>query len=373
MIHPGLAPSRSRWVVLPLLAVVVLAGLWTAFWFYAASSAQAVLTRWREQETRFGRTYTCGSQTAGGYPFRIELRCGDAAAELRAFQPALAIAAKSLLVVAQVYDPTLLVGEITGPMTVAEAGGRESLIATWQLAQISVRGRPNAPERVSIAADDLQLERGRETGGTRLAAATHMELHGRVDAVSTPDNPVADLVVRLSGATAPVFGGLAAQPLDADVTAVLRGLKSFAPRPLPVMLRELQAAGGKLDISRARVAQGETIVQASGAVGLSPNGRLDGTMTVTIAGFDKFMASVGGLQKVLPPAAAPSRPALSAFERIAPALGGSARDQVAAGLLGLLGERTLLENKPAVTMQLRLTDGAAFLGPIPLGQIPPLY
>jgi hypothetical protein len=82
---------------------------------------------------------------------------------------------------------------------------------------------------------------------------------------------------------------------------------------------------------------------------------------------------LGGLQKSLPPAAAPSRPALSAFERIAPGLGGSARDQVAAGLLGLLGERTLLENKPAVTMQLRLTDGAAFLGPIPLGQIPPLY
>jgi hypothetical protein len=24
-------------------------------------------------------------------------------------------------------------------------------------------------------------------------------------------------------------------------------------------------------------------------------------------------------------------------------------------------------------MQLRLTDGAAYLGPIPLGQIPPLY
>jgi hypothetical protein len=373
MIHPDLAPSRSRWVVLPFLAVVVLAGLWTAFWFYASSSAETMLTRWREQESRFGRTYTCGSQTTGGYPFRIELRCGDAAAELRAFQPALVIAAKSLLVLAQVYDPTLLIGEITGPMTVTEAGGRESLIATWQLAQISVRGRPNAPERVSIAADGLQLERGRESGGMRLAAATHMELHGRVNSGSMPDNPVADLVVRLSGATAPALGGLAAQPLDADITAVLRGLKSFAPRPLPVMLRELQAAGGRLDVSKARVAQGETIVQATGSVGLSPNGRLDGTMTVTIAGFDKFMASVGGLQKALPPAAAPSRPALSAFERIAPALGGSARDQVAAGLLGLLGERTLLENKPAVTMQLRLTDGAAFLGPIPLGQIPPLY
>jgi hypothetical protein len=373
MIHPDLAPSRSRWVVVPFLVVVVLAGLWTGFWFYAASTADGTLTRWREQESRFGRTYTCGSQTTGGYPFRIEVRCADAAAEMRAFQPALMIAAKSLLVVAQVYDPSLLIGEVTGPMAVTEAGGRDALTANWQLAQISVRGRPNAPERVSIAVDDLRLDHGRDGGGARLAAAAQMELHGRVDPGSTPDSPVADLVVHLSGATAPAIGGVATQPLDADVTAVLRGLKSFAPRPLPIALRELQAAGGKLEVSNARVTQGETIVQAIGSVGLSPNGRLDGALTVTIAGFDKFMASIGGLQKVLPQAAAPSRPALSAFDRLAPVLGGSGRDQIAAGLLGLLGERTLLDNKPAITMQLRLTDGAAFLGPIPLGQIPPLY
>jgi hypothetical protein len=372
MIHPDLAPSRFRWVALPLVAVVILAGLWTAFWFYAASTAETTLTRWREQESKLGRVYTCGSQTTGGYPFRIEVRCTDAAVEMRAFQPTLMISAKGLLVMAQVYDPTLLVGEVTGPLIVTEAGARESLVATWQLAQISVRGRPNAPERLSITADDLRLDRGPESGGGRLAAANHMELHARVSPSSTAENLLADLVVRLSGATAPGAGTLAVQPLDAEVTAVLRGLKSFAPKPLPVMLRELQEAGGRLDVSRARAQQGETIAQATGSLGLSPNRRLDGTMAVTIAGFDKLMASLGGMQKVLPQAAAPSRPALSAFDRIAPALGGS-RDQVAAGLLGLLGERTLLEGKPAVTMQLRLTDGAAFLGPIPLGQTPPLY
>jgi hypothetical protein len=96
-------------------------------------------------------------------------------------------------------------------------------------------------------------------------------------------------------------------------------------------------------------------------------------MSVSIAGFDKFMASIGSLQKTLPPAAAPKSSALSAFDRLAPALGGAGRNEIAAGLLGLLGERTVLEGKQAVTMQLRLTDGAAYLGPIPLGQIPPLY
>ena len=372
MIHPELAPSRSRWVVAPFLGVLVLAALWTGFWLYASSTAQGTLAQWREQEARLGRTYTCGAQTAGGYPFRLEVRCDDATVEMRAFQPALLIAARSFLVVAQVYDPTLLIGEITGPLTVTEAGGRETLVATWRLAQISARGRPNAPERVSLAADDLRIDRGRE-GGPRLASAAHLELHGRADPGSTASSPAADLILRLSGATLPAAGDLAAQPADAEATAVLRGLKSVAPRPIPTMLRELQAAGGRLEVSSARLQQADTLVQANGSIGLSPAGRLDGTMTVAIAGFDKFMASLGSLPRAAPPPAAPTRPALSAFDRIAPALGGAGRDQIAAGLLGLLGERTILEGRPAVTMQLRLTDGAAYLGPIPLGQIPPLY
>jgi len=372
MIHPELAPSRSRWVVVPFLVFVVLAAVWTGFWFYASSTAQATFAQWREHEARLGRTYSCGSQSTGGYPFRLEVRCDDARVEMRAFQPQMVIAAKSVLVVAQVYDPTLLIGEVTGPMTISQAGAPEALVASWRLAQISVRGRPNAPERVSMVADDVRIDRGRE-GGPQLAGATHLELHGRTDAASTSDNPVADLVVRLAGATAPAAGALAAQPLDGEVAAVLRGLKSFAPRPLPTALRELQAAGGRLDVSSARLQQGDTIVQANGSVGLSPTGRLDGTMAVSIAGFDKLMASIGGLQKAQSPTAAPKGSPLSAFDRLAPALGGGGRNDIAAGLLGLLGERTVLEGKQAVTMQLRLTDGAAYLGPIPLGQIPPLY
>src|ERR1700745_3817882 len=174
MIHPELAPSRSRWVVLPFLAFVVVAAAWTGFWFYASSTAQATLAQGREQEARLGRTYSCGSQSTGGYPFRLEVRCDDARVEMRAFQPAVVIATKSLLVVAQVYDPTLLIGEITGPMTISEAGAPEPLVANWRLAQISVRGRPNAPERVSMAADDVRIDRGRE-GGPRLAGANHLE------------------------------------------------------------------------------------------------------------------------------------------------------------------------------------------------------
>ena len=41
--------------------------------------------------------------------------------------------------------------------------------------------------------------------------------------------------------------------------AVLHGMKDFAAKPLPIRLRDWQAAGGRLEIQSARLAQGETL------------------------------------------------------------------------------------------------------------------
>src|SRR5947207_13940328 len=89
MIHPDLAPRRrSRRIVWLLLAVVILAGAWTAFWFYAAATAETKIAEWRAQESKAGRIHSCGSQGIAGHPFRIELRCADAGRELRTREPA---------------------------------------------------------------------------------------------------------------------------------------------------------------------------------------------------------------------------------------------------------------------------------------------
>ena len=44
---------------------------------------------------------------------------------------------------------------------------------------------------------------------------------------------------------------------------------------------------------------------------------------------------------------------------------------VGAAVLG--GQQTELEGQRAVTLTLRFDDGIAFLGPLKLGQVPPLY
>ena len=100
----------------------MLAAAWSGVWFYARGQAEARINDWQAQQAKAGREFTCGKQEVGGFPFRIEVRCTNAAVELKDTQPALAIRLKEILVVAQVWDPKLLIAEFTGPLSAAEPG-----------------------------------------------------------------------------------------------------------------------------------------------------------------------------------------------------------------------------------------------------------
>src|SRR5919109_2869638 len=236
------APARRRrWpIFLPFAVVVVLGVAWSALWYYAAATAETVIATWREREAQRGRIYRCGSQSIGGYPFRIEVRCGEPAAEFRGLHTPLTLKWKDALVAAQIYQPTLLIGEFTGPLAFGDSGRSPDFNADWSLAQISLRGTPGAPERVSVVFDAPNVARASDGRNMTLASAKRAELHGRLVG-SSGDHPI-DLVMRLVAASAPGFHPAASDPLDAEVTAVLRGLMNFSPKPWPVLLREFQAA-----------------------------------------------------------------------------------------------------------------------------------
>jgi hypothetical protein len=344
-----LPERRSKLVVVPLILIIILGLLWTAFWFYAASVAQATLAGWREREEKLGRTFACGSQHVGGYPFRIEVRCSDASAQLRSASPPIGIATKDFLAVAQVYAPRVLIAEVEGPLTLNELDAPVEVVGEWTLAHASLRGLPSWPERFSVAVEHLKLSKGATSGGGTLFYGQHVEMHARVDPQSPTAHPVLDLAARLEQATAPAAGPVFAQPIDAEISTHLRGLKDLEPRPLAGLLRELQAAGGQLDIATIRIARGTMLATGSGTLRLSSQGRLDGELQLTIAGFD-------------PKLLVPLIPELNDTKRLA-----------GLSLLGLFGRQTQLEGRPAVAMPLRFSDGAVSLGPLPLGRTAALY
>lgn len=382
-IHPALAPRRRPWLLaVPLALVVVLALGWTGFWYYAASRAATALDGWRQREAQAGRVHSCGQQTIGGYPFRIEVRCSEPSATFKTLEPPVALVAKDALVAAQVYDPTLLIGEFTGPLSVGDVGKTPALTANWTLAQVSLRGTAAAPQRVSIAVDKPELARFARGAMETVASAEHLELHGRIAAGAVNDNPIIELVLRLGAAMAPELVPLAAQPTDGEITAQLSGLKDFAPKPWAARLRELQAAGGHIDITKARLAQGDILAVGAGTLSLTPAGRLDGQITLTVAGLEKLMALLGADQAVSQFLAQKAgglnvEKLAGSLDRLMPGLGGAVRGNSGASLaavgISMLGEQTDLEGRRAVRLPLRFADGAAFLGPIAVGQVPPLF
>jgi hypothetical protein len=361
-------------IFLPLALVIGLAAAWSGFWYFAASKAHETLEGWRAREAQEGRIHTCASENVSGFPFRLEVRCMEPTTELRSNQPPVVLKSQEVLAAVQVYDPTLLLAEFSGPLTIAEPGQSPAYAAHWRLAQASVRGTPLAPERVSIVIDGPTVERtGQDGSSARVLGARRVELHGRLIAGSVSQNPVIELVLRAAAAAAPDFHPATAQPLDADISTTLRGLADFSPKPWPMRFRELQERKGSIEVIKARVQQGDVIAVAAGTLGLTPRGSLDGQMQVTVVGIEQVLKALD-LEKIMSEGRVGQ--AVGALDRLVPGLSNLARQNARPGIiagLGAIGQSTILEGKPAVTLPLRFVDGAVMLGPFPVGRVPPLF
>jgi hypothetical protein len=376
---------------MPVLRVVA-AAAWSAFWFESASRGGQNVDAWRAREAGSGRVYGCARRSVAGFPFRLEVRCSGVNVALMsqtATQTPITARLGEILVVAQVYDPGLLIAELTGPAMLSDRGQLPSMVVNWSKARSSVVGLPGIPRRASIEFDNPRLDRIAASVQAPLARANHVEMHGRLAEGSTPDHPVIETVLELAGASILDLHPLLAEPFDLDARMLLSGLKDFSPKPWPERFREMQAAGGRVEIVQSRVQQGEMIAVANGSLGLSPNGRLDGELQMTVVGIEKAIPALG-IDKMLEqgvPQATLDRLApgvktqdvnnlMGALDRAIPGLGKAVRQNanvgVAAGI-NSLGKDAVLEGKKARSFPLRFADGAVFLGPLKIAQIPPLY
>ncbi len=366
---------RRRWYYVALLLfIVALGGGWSGLWYYAAGKAKAEMDAWRAREAAAGRIYDCGAQSIGGFPFRFEVNCDRASALFRSNQPPVEIKTAGMLAAAQIYQPSLLISEFKGPLTVAAPGQPPSIIANWKLGQTSVHNTALSPDRVSLVFNSPVVDRVNGGLQQNLLSAKRIELHARIVEGSAARNPVIEMVLRLTAGSAPGLHPAAVAPIDAEITGVLRGLNNLSPMPLPERLRQLQAAGGRIDITAARVRQGETLAIGSGTVSLNNAGRLEGQLRVTVAGLEPFLSAIGA-QKALQSSPDMDKVA-GALDRLLPGLGGVAREQAGANIsvgIGMLGQQSSIEGKRAVTLPLRFNDGAIFLGPIKIGDAPALF
>ncbi|MGL4262108.1 MAG: DUF2125 domain-containing protein [Afipia sp.] len=375
---------------MPVL-VLVAAAAWSGFWFYAASHVDEKFDEWRTREAKSGRAYECANRSVAGFPFRMEVRCESPVVTLTsqtADRTQLTARLKDILVVAQVYDPTKIIAEFTGPATVSAGGEAPSFVAGWNTGRASASGLP-VPQRVSLVFDDPALDRMSGATQSPLLRAKHLELHTRLLEGSLSNNPVVETALQINAGSLQGLHPILAEPFDADIRALLRGLKDFAPKPWPERFREIQAAGGRLDFTQSRVQQGETIAVAAGSLALTPTGYLDGELTMTVAGLERVVSQLGidkllmdgvpqsSVDRIAPGISAQDvNKVIGALDRMIPGLGNVARKNANAGVvagINMLGQASTLEGKPARAFPLKFTEGVISIGPLRIAQTAPLF
>jgi len=114
----SLAPRRRplwRLFIMPVL-ILVAAIAWSGFLVLCGVPGRCQSRRWRAQEAKSGRVYDCAKRSVAGFPFRLEVRCDGASvslvsqtAEQAATQSLVTARLGEILVVAQIYDPKLLI------------------------------------------------------------------------------------------------------------------------------------------------------------------------------------------------------------------------------------------------------------------------
>jgi hypothetical protein len=369
-------------IVAPVAVLVAFAVVWCGLWYYAAGVANRTLAGWIASEAAAGRAYTCGAEGIGGFPLSIQVRCVQAAATIKSAQAPVDLAAKDITFTAQVWRPTVLVGDVVGPVTVAAPGQAPSLVANWSSARMRVEGLPPNPEALSISVERPQLDRGAGGGaGTALFTADNAELDARIVSGSIQNDPVIDFTLHFVAAAAPTLHPLLAEPLRGDVEVVVRGFKDLEQKPLAQRLRELQAAGGSIELKTLRLQRADAIVVGAGKVTVNARGRLDGMLQVAVSGLDAIVPQLG-IDRVIDQQLdqltgnGQAKQGLAALDRLVPGLSGVVRQGANATLVDdvkKMGQPTEIDSKPAVALPLRLADGAVYLGLIRIGDVPPLF
>jgi hypothetical protein len=365
--------GRRGWpIIAPLAAVIVLAALWCGLWYVSASVADRALAGWVEREAAAGRAYACDTQTIGGFPLNIAAHCGDVSAEIKNSQPPYSITAKAVDFVAEVYRPTRLVGEISGPLTVAASGQPPSLTANWTRARLVVNGVPPYPDTLSFDFDSPHLDRAGSS--ETLFNAQQFNFRALTTQGTPRDHPVLDMTMHLEGATA-TFHPLMAQPLNGDIEAVVHGLADLSPKPWADRMREMQAAGGGIEIKSLRLTQTDALVVGAGTLNLNAEGKLDGTIRVAVVGIEHIVPLLG-IDRMIGQGIDQWSGGSNTLDRLVPGLSKTIAQTANATVienLKKMGEQTTIDNRPAILLPLRFVNGTVYLGMLRIGDMPPLF
>jgi hypothetical protein len=290
-------PSRIG-LYLPVLALLVLAIGWSIFWYVAATVTGREIGAWIKAEAEDGRNWTCPDRRIAGYPFRVEISCNNPSFSGPAAGIPVAGKLAGVHLVAQIYDPKLVVGEADGPFEFNVPQDGTHVNANWTLLQISVRGTPDALQRVSLVADQLDVRGSIADKRPFAGRSGQLQLHVQRGAA---EQRAYDFAVTSSGTASADLNDAtgSSEPANVQTSGTLTQAETIGGGTIPQRLERWRTSGGSLNLNNAVLAQGALNVQGTGTLRLDSTHRLDGRIDLTASGLSPVLKRYGIAPQVL--------------------------------------------------------------------------
>jgi hypothetical protein len=340
-----MAGRRGGWFGFVVGAAVILALLWIGYWFVARYAAETALARVNGGPVG-GASLACSEPAVSGFPLVLDIRCGRIT--YAAAGDGLTAALGGLAATAPLYWPGALDARLDAPLVVNAPAHGLALTTSWSVGSASASAG---------------------LGGLRGFGASFVGLRAE-NAGNLPRVPLASVAAaEASAGIAPAGGnsytiGAAAQKLhlvrtdgfaypEADAEARVTALDvagSLGKDPARTFLDWLRR-GGTARIDRLKVAAAGAIVTSDGALRLSPEGLLNGSLLLR-------WNNIGALADLI--------------EAIMP----GTREKVEVPLQALNALSVTVDTPDGQLRQtaLTFTDGVTWLGiiPLPIDPIPPI-
>lgn len=352
-----------RYLYLSLFVILAIAG-WTVFWFRIAGEVRLRTDAWIAEQATQGVKVTYGDMQVNGYPYRIEVTITDLAAE--GLPQGGAFTVPEVTVLSLPWNPTLIVGSLAGETRFRwtdEKGAAQS--GTYAAHSTGF----------SIGFADGQAARFALSGDTPVVTATTLqgplsakvfEVHARrlaggaAPAGEGPEDGVAP--------TAPLLGEVAIDGTEVRLPATVEsplgplveklgytvGLTGQIPAPAPGrriedMVAEWAKGGGTIELSRAETRWGPLNLTLTGSFSIDALNRPIGAIS----------GRIGGLEPLIDGAVAEGRLREAQARGIKQAL----------NAIGFIAK----DKEGRVPVSVTVQDGRVSVGPVPVGEVKPLF
>ncbi len=337
-------------MLLPAAVIGLVFAAWSAYWFIAISIVEREFEQALADARDGGRHIVCTDSRFRGYPFRFEWYCTEpvislvpsSAPENTPDHAVLTMTAADLVALALAYNPRHVIIQMTGPARIdGTAPVPFALDLEWTRASTSIRIRDGGLHQLDTRVADAAAWLTPSGGTTRaMTTADSVELHLRRGG----DVPAraADVAVRVLGGSVLQQGSAETPPVDAALLGRLTEVDGLAFTDTGTALRQWRDTGGEMTVDQLTFRQNEMLIDATGDLVLDALGRPDGAFVIKLAGID------------------PSAP-----------LGEGVTALAAAGI-GALGTPSEIDGRPAIEVDIVLTDGVARIGLLPVTGLPSL-